>query len=85
MIPHAAQIINTMYREQKTMNIKDVDKKKVVALENGLYATVVSVIFENRELCLIVGKIGEDQYVIWDNEGKCDNPAHDIIRILGNE
>lgn len=55
-------------------------KNKIVLLENGQMAKVLTIIIENYEICMIVGKLNSDTILIWDNQGKSENSDYNIDR-----
>jgi hypothetical protein len=50
-------------------------------LENGQIARIVTVIFENYELCMIVGRLDSETVLMWDNQGKSENQEYNIDNI----
>lgn len=58
------------------------DRNKVVVLDNGHYAQIISVIKENGNPCLIVGRLNKEVVLTWDFNGTCLDSEYNIERMI---
>jgi hypothetical protein len=63
------------------LHISPKDTNKKCLMNNGEYATIISVIKENGNLCIVLGRY-QDQIIIWDDRGYTGELKYNIIGIL---
>jgi hypothetical protein len=60
----------------------EVVRNETVMLTNGNTAKIISVIRENNNPCMIVGRQDDGNLLIWNHDGGSEYLGYDIIKVM---